>query len=99
MKTRKSKDIQKALTKKGFVLNPDKDHHKYYCLEVNGKTQAIYTYFSHGKDDYGNALMTAMKRQLKFRDTEKAESYFDCPMSKEMYIEMLRENGDLKLDK
>ena len=37
MRTRKTKDIKKALGKKGFVLNPEKDHHNYYYLEVGGK--------------------------------------------------------------
>jgi len=96
MKTRKTKDIQKVLLKKGFILEPMKDHHQFYYLAIDGKKQAIYTYFSHGKNEYDKSLMNHIKKQLKFKETEKAEDFFDCPMSKEQYIQMLEDNGDIK---
>jgi folate-dependent tRNA-U54 methylase TrmFO/GidA len=40
--------------------------------------------------------MNHIKKQLKFKETEKAEDFFDCPMSKEQYIQMLEENGEIK---
>jgi len=40
--------------------------------------------------------MNQIKKQLKFRETEKAEDFFDCPMSKDQYIEMLIELGEIK---
>jgi len=39
MKPRKTKDIQKVLEKKGFVLEPEKDHHQFYYLVIDGKKQ------------------------------------------------------------
>lgn len=96
MKVRKIKDIQKVLVKKGFVLDPEIDHHQFYCLHIDGKKQAIKTYFSHSLKEYNKNLMGQIKNQLKFRDTEKAEAFFDCPMSKEQYVEMLIENGEIK---
>jgi predicted RNA binding protein YcfA (HicA-like mRNA interferase family) len=96
MKPRKSKDIQKVLEKKGFVLDPEKDHHQFYCLHIDGKKQAIKTYFSHGKKEYNKFLMSQIKKQLKFKESEKAENFFDCPMTREQYVEMLIELGEIK---
>lgn len=95
MKVRKAKDLQKVLTKKGFVNYPEKDHHKFYYLEIDGIKQNIYTYFSHGLNEYVSSLMTKIKKQLKFEETNKAEDFFDCPMSKEQYIEMLTRSGNI----
>ncbi|MBE2281252.1 MAG: type II toxin-antitoxin system HicA family toxin [Ignavibacteriaceae bacterium] len=96
MKPRKAKDVQKVLEKKGFELNTKKNHHQFYCLYIKGEKQAIYTYFSHGKKEYNKFLMNMIKKQLKFNETEKAENFFDCPMTKEQYVEMLSELGVVK---
>jgi hypothetical protein len=95
MKVRKAKDLQKVLSKKGFVNYPEKDHHKFYYLEIDGIKQNVYTYFSHGLNEYGSSLMIKIKKQLKFEDTNKAEDFFDCPMSKEQYVEMLTRSGNI----
>lgn len=97
MKPRKTKDIQKVLEKKGFILEPAKDHHQFYYLVIDGKKQAIKTYFSHSKKEYDKSLMNQIKKQLKFRETEKAEDFFDCPMSEKQYIEMLVELGEISM--
>lgn len=96
MKPRKTKDIQKVLEKKGFILDPSKDHHNFFYLVIDGKKQAIKTYLSHGEKEYDKYLMGQIKKQLKFNDSEKAEEFFDCPMTKEKYIEMLVELGEIK---
>jgi len=96
MRTRKTKEIKKVLSKKGFVLNPEKDHHIYYNLHVDGKKSHIQTYLSHNGQDYNPFLMDKIKKQLKFTDSKKAEDFFDCPLTAEMYIAMLKENGDIK---
>ncbi|WP_018617606.1 hypothetical protein [Spirosoma luteum] len=96
MKPRKTKDLQQVLEKKGFMLNPAKDHHQFYSLFIDGKKQVVYTYLSHGGKEYGKTLMGSVKKQLKFTDIQKAEDFFDCPMSAEKYVEMLREDGHIK---
>ncbi|HEY9125178.1 MAG TPA: type II toxin-antitoxin system HicA family toxin [Bacteroidales bacterium] len=96
MKPRKTKDIQKVLEKKGFILEPEKDHHQFYYLQIDGKKQAIKTYFSHSKKEYDKFLMNQIKKQLRFKETEKAEDFFDCPMTREQYVEMLIEDGEIK---
>lgn len=95
MKVRKSKDIQKVLIKKGFQNTKQKDHHNYYHLIIDGKKQIIYTYFSHSLNQYDKNLMGEIKKQLRFKDSQKAEDFFDCTFSGDQYIEMLRENKDI----
>jgi len=95
MKPRKSKDIKNVLMGKGFLLNPEKHHHQFFYLYINGKKQHIHTYFSHGIKEYGDSLMSQLKKQLKFKDVKKAEDFFDCPLSFEDYVKMLRDEGEL----
>ena len=95
MKIRKTKEIKRVLSQKGFVLNPSKDHHEYYSLWIDGKKQNIYTYLSHSKDEYEKHLMGRFKQQLKFTETDQAEDFFDCPMSGEDYVKLLKENGNI----
>lgn len=96
MKTRKTKDIQRVLLKKGFKIHPEKDHHQYYILTIDGKKQSVRTYFSHSLKEYNPYLMNLIKKELKFTDSNKAEQFFDCPMTEEMYIQMLKESNIIK---
>lgn len=95
MKVRKIKDMIKVLKKKGFELHPEKDDHNFYFLIVDGKKTSVNTFFSHGKSEYGDSLMLKIKRQLRFQNAKTAEDFFDCPLTKEKYIELLREQGDI----
>lgn len=95
MKVRKVKDMIKVLKKKGFELHPEKDHHNFYFLMVDGKKSSIYTYFSHGTSEYGSSLMLMIKRQLCFQSSKTAEDFFDCPLTEEKYKEILKEQGDI----
>jgi predicted transcriptional regulator len=96
MKPRKTKELKKVLSKKGFVIEPAKNHHEFFYLTFEGKKHNVYTYFSHGKKEYSSSLMSMLKKQLKFKEASKAEDFFDCPMSAQGYIDMLKENGDLR---
>lgn len=98
MKVRKVRDLVKALKKKGFQLYPEKDHHQFYYLTIDGKKYPIYTFISHSYDEYGDSLMGEVKKQLCFKRTIDMEQFFDCPMTKEKYIAMLKENGEIKLE-
>lgn len=61
MKPRKVKDIQKVLLRKGFKLNPEKEHHQFYSLVIDGVKYPVYTYLSHGKKEYSKNLMSEIK--------------------------------------
>jgi hypothetical protein len=93
MKPRRCKDVARALVKKGFCLDPDKQHHQFYFLEVGGRREPIYTYLSHGTNEYGANLMSMIKRQLRFTDSADAEKFFDCAMSGDDYLAMLKKDG------
>ncbi|MBP6810603.1 MAG: type II toxin-antitoxin system HicA family toxin [Saprospiraceae bacterium] len=97
MKPRKSKELRRALESKGFELNPNKgNHHEFYYLVVDGMKTDIYTYLSHGAKEYGVSLMSKIKRSLCFPSSNLAEDFFDCPMSGEDYVVLLREIGELE---
>lgn len=96
MKPRKAKDIVRVLQLKGFAKHPEKDHHQYYFLMVNGKRTHIKTYFSNGGTECDSYLMGQIKKQLKFDNSKKADDFFDCPMSAAEYIDMLTSAGNLK---
>ena len=96
MKPRKSKALRRVLESKGFELNPNKgDHHEFYYLVVDGIKTHIYPYLSHGSKEYGAGLMSKIKRSLCFPSTALAEDFFDCPMSGEEYVDLLRETGEI----
>lgn len=99
MKSRSSKDIEKALLAKGFEKgsSKQKSHHNFYYFIYNGKKTNVYTYLSHGSkaDTYDANLMNKIKHQLKFEDSKTAESFFDCPFKEEQYIAMLRKAGEI----
>lgn len=95
MKTRSSSDLISVLQKKGFVLNPEKGSHKFFYLVVDGKKTSINTFLSHGSKDYDKHLMSQIKKQLKFTDSKQMDAFFDCPMSAQDYITMLRKAGKL----
>ena len=95
MKVRKVKNLEKTLKKKGFVLDPQIDHHRFYYLYIEGKKYPIYTYLSHSIIEYGKELMGEIKKQLKFDSSSNLDRFFDSPMSKEKYIEMLRNQNHI----
>jgi hypothetical protein len=98
VKPRKSKDIKSSLLKKGFELNPEKQHHEFYYLVINGKKQRIYTYFSHSIKEYNTTLLSLIKNQLKFNNNSDFEQFIDCPFTLDDYIKMLDINGDITLE-
>jgi hypothetical protein len=96
MRSRKVKDVISVLLSKGFAKYSGKDHHNYYYLIIDGKKQSIFTYFSHSKKEYDGSLMGKIKNQLKFIDSKIAEDFFDCPLTFEMYVKMLKDNKVIK---
>lgn len=93
MKPRKTKELYSTLLKKGFYEDSNRTSHKFLILMVDGKKANVKTFFSHGNKEYSPNLMSKMKIQLKFDTSSQAEDFFDCPMSKEKYIEMLKNKG------
>lgn len=62
MATRKVKDIEMALQKKGFQL---KQSQHRFCIQVEGKKTSIRTRLSHGVKEYDDHLLGQMVKQVK----------------------------------
>ncbi len=88
--TYKSKEISKALLKKGFAEKPG--DHLYYILYIDGKKTIIKTKVSHSVDEYGIELLKKIWHQLKL-SKKGLQALLDCPMSYEDYIANLEDNG------
>ncbi|MBB4823668.1 hypothetical protein HNO89_000888 [Sporosarcina luteola] len=94
MATRKVKDIESSLGKKGFRLI--QSHHRLYVLYANGKKTSIRTRLSHGAKEYDDHLLGQMAKQVKLTK-ERLLELIDCPLSEQEYKELLMKAGDLKL--
>lgn len=89
------KKTYKNLKKKGFsdAENRSPDHK---CLDYyyDGKLIA-FTKISHGAKDLGDSLIKAMAKQCLI-NKQQFMDLANCPLSKEEYLEILKENGDLE---
>ena len=88
MSSYKPKDIGSALSKKGF--RPNQSHHVLYVFYYNGKKTNIRTFISHGTKEYGNTLISAMKKQLHL-SREEFDLLIKCPLTGEMLIKLYLE--------
>ncbi|MCB1185874.1 type II toxin-antitoxin system HicA family toxin [bacterium] len=87
---RSSKDIERALLRKGFRARDS--HHRQFILYRGNSPLPVFTYLSHGKKEYGDSLLASIARQLHL---DKAEllKFIDCRMSGEDYLEVLQGKG------
>lgn len=87
-----AKKTYKNLLKKGFDDAQHKSSdHKWLELFHDGKL-VLHTKVSHGEDDLGNFLIKQMSFQCKLSKDEFLD-LANCPMSKEKYFDILRQNG------
>lgn len=93
MASRKGSQIARALLRKGFrYANSD---HRRLVLYVEDSETDIRTKVSHGNQDYGDDLLTKVRKQLHLTTKADLLRLVDCPMSGEDYLEALRGQGDL----
>lgn len=87
--------IESTLPKKGFVLAPAKQSHKYFYHEYNGKRTGAYTYTSHGSSykTYGDELLKRMKVELRLETLKEVRDLLLCPMDADAYNNKLIEKG------
>ena len=90
MVARSTRQIRKALLKKGFV--EQQSHHLQFHFVQNGRVTEIYTFLSHGSKDYGDILLAKMSHQLHLSKQELLQ-FIDCQLSGEGYIALMRERG------
>ena len=93
MKPRKSKEMATTLRQKGF--QQIEGHHHLFILHVNGIPTSVRTFLSHGAKEYGDNLLAKIKLQMHLQTAQNLDNFFDCPMSAEDYLEILRTNAIL----
>lgn len=86
-----SKQVDKALSKKGFRL--DNRHHKIYEYWHNGKLVSS-TMASHNGQEIGDPLIAKMHKQLQISRHQFID-LIKCPLSEQDYIDILKEKGIL----
>ena len=89
----KTREVKKALEKKGFKKEPGKRHTKY-ILYVNGRKKRVMTILSRGRDkkELGEELIRRIMKQLHFNnDKDKFQAFIECPMSGNDYIHYLKQ--------
>lgn len=94
MATLKTKDIRKSLIYKGFI-EEDRDH-KHYILIINNKKTSVFTKISHGKEEIDDGLIGCMAKQTRLSKKEFLD-LVECPLSYEIYIQKLINQGIIKL--
>jgi len=87
MASLKTKKITSALLRKGF--RQDNTHHKYYWFYDQGKKTLVKTRVSHGLAEYGDALLSQVRRQLGLETKKQLLDLVECPLSREDYRDIL----------
>jgi len=87
--------IESTLPKKGFVLDPAKQSHKYFMHEYNGKKTGAYAFTSRGTSykTYGDELLKRMKAQLRLETLNEVKDLLLCPMDADAYNNKLIQKG------
>jgi hypothetical protein len=91
---------RRALLDKGYNYDADSHHessHSYFRLYVDGEATEIETHMSHRPDgdDLRINELRGMKVQMKFSSIGQLLDYFQCTMTHDAYLKMLRDNGDI----
>ncbi len=86
-----ARKVAAALLSKGF--RKDQSHHTYYHLYVDGKDVGVFTKISQGEKEIGTPLAKRMQRQMKLSSSTNFQDFVQCPLTYEVYIDMLRKAG------
>jgi hypothetical protein len=93
--TLETRDIDRALTDKGFSKENAK-HHTMYWLHVDGKKTSIRTRISFGESEIGSPLISLMAREMR---VSKAEFlvFVACEMSGLDYRDKMISEGQIRV--
>ena len=91
---RSAREIASALSKKGFFIEKDGDHIRFYHLNTSGDESGIKTKISHGAlgATISAKMISLMAHQLRLTKKEFLE-LIDCTINEEKYRELLVEKG------
>ncbi len=90
--SRKARDIDAALCKKGFEKTKFGDHVRYYLYDHQTGRTLAQTKISHGESTVGAPLISQMARQLHLTKAQFL-ALIDCTLSEEGYREILTTQG------
>ncbi len=86
-----SREIDRALVKKGFVRENSKD--RIYRLWAAGKPTRVKTILSHASNmDYDDHLLSQVGREMRLSKKELLQ-FVECTLSQEGYVDLLEERG------
>jgi hypothetical protein len=84
----KTRDLEAALLRKGF--RKDDTHHKYYWFFVGKTKTTVKTLISHGLKEYGNSLLSRVKKELHLDSPQQLVELVECSLSEQDYLKILR---------
>lgn len=90
MASLKTRDIRAALTTKGFIEDPSRDH-IWLNYVPEGKKTRIRTKISHGKDSIGDPLISAMAKQTKINKNDFVD-LVSCTLSGKEYYDKVKKD-------
>ena len=93
-RVRSARQINSALGKKGFFIENDGDHVRYFHLDSLGVETGIKTKISHGalEKTISAKLMSLMAQQLHLTKKQLL-GLIDCSLDEEGYRKILHEAG------
>lgn len=85
--------LVRALAKKSFELDTERDH-DFYFLKIDGYNTDVFTKVSRGKkyETIGKPLVGDIARQLRLSRDELG-ALVDCTLSKQKYVEKMIVEG------
>ena len=88
------KTVERAFRQKGLVCEEATDHRKWIVLH-EGKYTAVFTKVSRSPKhkDIDDTNLAKMSRQLRFRALHDFKEFVGCPITQEIYLELLKEQG------
>ena len=89
--SRSARDIDSALTRKGFEKTKDGDHYRYYLYDQQNGATLAQTKMSHGalRKTIGAPLLSQMARQLRLTKSQFLD-LIDCTLDEDGYRNLLK---------
>ena len=93
--TKKVREIEAALSKKGF--RQDATHHLYWHFFLDGKKTTVNTFFSHGATEIYGGRINQQARQLNLSKKQFLE-FIECRLDEAAYQKILLDGGHIERD-
>ena len=90
MATRKQRDVESALRRKGFIEKQGDHSFFTYHRAADGKKTSVFTQTSHGESELGDVLLEKMAKQCALSKDDFLR-LVDCPLERNEYEALLRE--------